>query len=465
MARFDPALVALFGVALVVRLSFLFLEPATRPVGDETMWLMALDRLPAVSFSPFATYPLFHPPLYPYFLAIVAETLGRGAIPVVQALISSALVPLVGIVAARATDSKDLSRRAAAITALWPDFWWYSAHIWCETVFLSLLWAQIAQLVTSMDRDNNNDRDRKGGGARPRPMVFPALAAGILGGLAALTRETALYLAPAVATWLLMKRGGSRRLAISYLLGVLLTVAPWTLRNASVFDAFVPIATGGALNLYQGNAPLSRSDVYDQYFENEGRIEQYRWARAEGLRVIRDRQPRWIFEKTVSELPRLLEADSLALIHIRRGAYGEVSCSAYRLATAVFALPWILLAVAAAFGAAGWFVARSNTLETAVDTRRLLMLVVSVYALMHIATHGFSRYRLPILPAVVILAVGVSQFKKNTIPGASRSAFRVLAFIFLSGLVASLAPSIQDQLGHIGVGVPPPHEGFKPRCP
>ena len=63
-----------------------------------------------------------------------------------------------------------------------------------------------------------------------------------------------------------------------------LVVAPWTYRNWLVFHAFVPVSTAGGLNLFQGNARLTRQEVYDRYEAVHGRIEQYRFARRDGHR-------------------------------------------------------------------------------------------------------------------------------------------------------------------------------------
>ena len=49
------ALIALWAAGLALRLAFIWLEPTTAPVADETMWLMALTRIPAAGFSPFSS--------------------------------------------------------------------------------------------------------------------------------------------------------------------------------------------------------------------------------------------------------------------------------------------------------------------------------------------------------------------------------------------------------------------------
>src|SRR5436190_12626055 len=179
------------------------------------------------------------------------------------------------------------------------------------------------------------------------------------------------------------------------LLSTFVVVAPWTLRNWIQFHAFIPVSTGGGLNLYQGNAEIPRGEVYAEYYENEGRVEQYRWARAAGLRAIWKRQPGWLFEKIRDEGPRLAELDSLALIHLRRRAYEDATCGSYRAAAAIVLLPWLLIAVASLVA-----LARAPVNRGAV----LLVGLMAAYLLLHIATHGFSRYRLPVVPGFMILA-------------------------------------------------------------
>src|SRR5262245_41400060 len=84
---------------LAVRLTFLLVEPATGPVADERTWtdwarIVASDR---VGFSPFRTRMIFHPPLYPYFLAVPMSLFGTlEAAKWVQAIVATLLVPAVG---------------------------------------------------------------------------------------------------------------------------------------------------------------------------------------------------------------------------------------------------------------------------------------------------------------------------------------------------------------------------------
>lgn len=420
-------------------MAFVSFEPATRPVADETMWLMALNRIPAADFSPFSNYPIFHPPLYPYFLAILNSVFGSlAAIKVAQALIGSLLIPAVSRIAF-AVSGPRAGLIAAGLAAFYPEMIWYSAHFWCETLFLSLLWWAVERLLAA---------DREGSRRA-------ALAAGLLIGLAVLTRETVLYLLPLGAWWVFVSRPRRNVLAALVLAASLAVVLPWTARNWIQFGAFIPVSTGGGLNLYQGNAPLSRNEVYNEYYANEGKVGQYQWARSAGLKVIWERQPAWIFEKIRDEGPRLAELDSLALIHIRRGAYGEVACSAYRGAALIVLVPWILIATASLLA-----IARARPGQ---DRPMLLLLgLLAAYLLLHIATHGFSRYRLPVLPAFMILTA--TLFGRSVGEPLSRVRRGLLGALAMA-LALLWTPSALDQIGHLGLSAPPLHEGFPPVCP
>ena len=79
------------------------------------------------------------------------------------------------------------------------------------------------------------------------------LAAGVLAGLTILTRANAmvLLLPLALAVWTVRPRFSPRALAVPALLVVVavVTVSPWTIRNAIVLDRFIPVSTqlGSAL--------------------------------------------------------------------------------------------------------------------------------------------------------------------------------------------------------------------------
>jgi hypothetical protein len=442
---FARKLLLLTFCALLVRAAFLLLEPETQPIADERTWVnWAVENLitPKVSFSPFRTRMIFYPPLYPYFIAVFYSLFGSlAAVKWAQVLLGALLVPAVGRAGARVFGER-AGLLAAAWVAFYPDLVWFSVHFWSETLYLVLLWWGFERLLAA---------DRA-------PGWRPAALAGVVWGLGVLVRETSLYATPLAALWLLARRGPGRRArAAAFLLAALLAVAPWTYRNWVVFRAFVPVSTAGGLNLWQGNAGIPREQIYELYDAVQGRVEQYRHARAMGIRAVIERQPWWILEKLRDEMPTFWEADSLALIHIRRGAYGNVAPGWALAAALLIILPYLLLLAL--------FVAGLARLPASREIALLLGFLV-LHNLLHVATHGFARYRLPVMPVLFLVA---GYWLANRSAGWSVPLTRrrlVLAAAVALALAVSVAPSLRDAVVHPAYGlVPPPPHGEEPPPP
>jgi len=411
-------LIALAGLAL--RLAFLALEPATSLAGDEHTWTTwGTEVLPSaeVAFSPLRFRLIFYPPAYPYFLGVAYTLLGSlTAAKACQAFMSVALVPAVGLLGFRVF-GRAPGLAAAGAVAFYPEIIWFSVHFWSETLFMVFLWWSFERLAAA-------DGER----------AWAAMSAGLLWGLAILTRETPLYFTPAAALWLAWRRGGAgARRGAAFLLVAALTIAPWTLRNWAVYRAFVPVSTSGALNLWQGNARLTRQEVYDEYAAVHGRIAKYEYARRKGIEAVRDRQPAWILEKLRGEMPLFWEADSLPLVHIKRGAYGDVPAWAGAVAAIVVLVPYVVVLGLFVRGVAASPFGRAPV---------LLLLFLAYYNAIHVATHGFARYRLPAMPVVFLFAAWGATWRRLADRRALGAGRRLLALALALVLAASVTPSL-----------------------
>jgi len=439
---FGRALAILSAAGLAARVAFLLFEPATSPVADERTWIDWARNLASskVAFSPFRTRLVFYPPLYHYFIAVLEAAVGSlTAVKWAQVLVGSLLVPAVGRVG-RAAFGPRAGLTAAAIAAFYPDLVWFSTHFWSETLFLTLLWWAFERLLAT-----GESRELASAPGEPGSRhMGAALAAGLMWGLAILTRETILYLTPLAALWLLVRGGrGSRARAALFLLTATLVVAPWTWRNWVVYRSFIPVSTAGGLNVFQGNARLTRQQVYNRYRAVQGRLEQYRYAQRMGLRAILERQPTWFLEKLRDEMPRLWEADSLALVHIKRGAYGNVG-TGWAVAAAVAVVVPYLAALALFVVALAAFPA----------TRPRVALIVFLlgYTAIHMATHGFARYRLPVMPVFFVLAGAAwTALRERALPRVSHRSAALAAALALV-FAASLIPSLRRNLAHPAFG-------------
>ncbi len=416
----------LMALALGVRVVFVLLEPPAPPVADERTWVDSARILSTqrVRFSPFNNRLVFHPPLYSYFIALPDALFGLEAARWIQVALSVLLVPAVGRVAGLAL-GRPAGTLAAGAVAFYPELVWFAGHFWVENLFLVLLWWAFERMLWA-------DATGRAGAA---------VAGGVLWGLAVLSRETALYFAPLAAVWL--ARGGRRPGAPArggvFLLATVLTVAPWTWRNWVVFRAFVPVSTAGGQNLFQGNTRIPRDQTYVMVDAVRGRIEQYRYARDMGLQAIRDRQPRWLFEKLAEQMPMFWEAESMALIHIKRGAYGPVPPAGAMAAAVALLAPYLLVLALFVVGVPAAATTRASA---------LLLGFLVYYNLLHVVTHGFNRYRLPVMPIVFAFAACGWQAWRGKPRAAWTTGRRLLAAALAVVLGASVLPSLAGQIRH-----------------
>jgi hypothetical protein len=433
---FRTRLLLLTLLGLLVRALWVAFEPATAPVADETMWLTwGTEVLPSpeVGFSPLRLRFVFHPPLYLYFLgAPFALFGGLAAVQYLQCLVGALLVPALGLVG-RSGFGERAGLAAAGIGALYPELVWFAAHYWAETLFTVLLWWAIERLVAS---DASASASAAG-------------AAGVLWGLAILTRETVLYFLPLAALWLAWRRPGGGRRAGIVAAAALLVVLPWTLRNYLVFDAFVPVSTAGALNLWQGNTRSTRQEVYEEYWAVRGRIPKYQHARQRALEAILERQPLWILEKLRSELPAFWAAHAQPIVHVERGAYGAVRRPLALLAVALVLLPYLAVLVLFVIGLARLPQGRAPL---------LVLAFLAFYVLLHVVAHGYPRYRLPAMPALFLVAAHAAvAFRARPRPAADRA--RILGAAAAALVLAlSVAPSLAGWMR--GPWPPPWFEGL-----
>jgi len=379
-----PALLFLAG--LVVRLGWLVVEPPTRLVGDELTWITAARELaaPDVRFNPLRSQLIFYPPLHPYLLAASREFLGgRTGIKVVQAILGALLVFPVFAIGTRAFDRR-VGIAAATAAALYPELVWQSVHFWSEPLFMALLWGALAFLVAA---------DARRGRAE-------AAAAGCLLGLAALTRDPALYFAPLAALWLGIGRVGPRlwRGAAALLVATLVVVLPWTLRNWSRYRTLIPVSLMGARTFWEASTRQHDAVIadYSAIEQTQGPVAAYRHALGAGTAAVWERQPLWLLEQIGGQVPQFWTAANLIIIHLERRAYDiEVRPWLARLVLLATAVPHVVVTAAFLIGLATLPLTRS---------RVLLLLFLAYYQALHVVTLGHPRLRLPALPVVLVFA-------------------------------------------------------------
>jgi len=254
---------ALFVLALAVRLAAIAAVGFSKlDFGDARAYVATARALAATGRYPLRVEPFFfRPPGYPYFLAIA--TLGHpdrlAWAKVVNALLGALAPLLLTAISRRVFRRSDVALATGIAAAIHPSFVMLSTEVQSEPLFLALLLAAGWLLLAASDRPSTN---------------LAAVAGGTLA-LAALTRSTALALAPLLLAPLFDRRfpGGVRaHVALAAVAGFGLALTPWTIRNAIAYRELLPVSDAGGYSLYHGNSHWTR-----RYYDIRSRAEFDRW--------------------------------------------------------------------------------------------------------------------------------------------------------------------------------------------
>lgn len=257
---------SLFVLALTARLAVVAWSGfSTYEFGDARAYLYAARMLAQTGHYPRTTEPFyFRAPGYPAFLAAV--TLGHpdriAVAKVAGAVAASLAVPILAALSARIFGQRNLAIATAALAAVHPGLLSLCRDIESEPLFLLLVVGAGFLLLAAADRPSSN----------------LAVVSGALAAVAALTRPSGLVLAPFLAAPLFDRRYPPRaraHLAASALLGFVLALAPWTIRNLRVFHELLPVNDAAGSAFYQGN-----SDWTVRFYRLRTQDEYREWSRA-----------------------------------------------------------------------------------------------------------------------------------------------------------------------------------------
>lgn len=258
------AAIGLILVVLIVRLVFLD-NVGTEAFHDENLYLTLASIIRGETEGPPGSL-VGKPPLYPLFVA-GAQTLLHGntrEIKILQAILFSLgawflfelIRMLFGLAAAVV---------GTLVYATYVPFIGLPLLLMSEALFLPLMAFHLGLLLRAE--------------SSPRPGRW-LLSAGIVGGLACLTRDVLLPFL-ALFTILLAIRIPARgfrgwRRALPLTVGIVLTVGPWTVRNYVRHHAFVPVSTVAFSNLWffstKDSTGLKGSEFIQEQWEAEGSV-------------------------------------------------------------------------------------------------------------------------------------------------------------------------------------------------
>jgi hypothetical protein len=278
---------------------------------------------------------------------------------------------------------------------LYPTFILYQQMLWSEILTTTLITAAILGLLIS----RNN---------------LHYFLTGIVFGLATLVKsQTLLYLIFVPLYDVAAKRTvwGCAGKYVILLIGVALTVSPWTLRNFIEFDRFILVQSNGCYALFQGNNPINgygtaiNSDAFAAAYPEvvsditkplPDEINMSDRACSAALKFMME-NPLEVLRRIPNKLYRFFGHDALVFM--------AVSKSNARVSRP---LPWLMsffeisfwyhmVTVALAMLSSIFFLAGPDRTKA----HYLLLCAVGSFASISVIFFGLERYAIPVIPAFV----------------------------------------------------------------
>jgi tetratricopeptide (TPR) repeat protein len=343
----------------------------------------------------------FQAPLYPYLLALIYKLFGHHLDAVYLTQIAAAVGGCYALArAGRVMIGPREGLLAAGLAAVYGPFLFYDVQLLKEsfavTVTCFLLWA----LATA--------RRRTAGSAA-------WLTAGVFAGVLALLRENALLAAPALLllTWppAVGKERWRRcaRHSALFLLGAALPLLPVALRNGMVGGSYLPTTFQGGVNFYIGNNAHAdgtyRPIVAGKQIPELERREPIRLAQQEVGRTLTSGEVSGFWMRKALAWARSHPA-TFARLQLRKlGLFWSwyewpdtVDYYDIRSQSPVFRLPLLEFGGATLLALAGLVLSRGGRGPLLPAT-----LFVAAWALATVVFFVFARYRLPAVPALLLL--------------------------------------------------------------
>ncbi len=403
--NYRKIIVAILLIAFFVRLGWILAVP-TQPISDfKEFDRLATSLVSGKGYTALTGQPTaYRPPGYIFFLAGVYAIFGHD---ILIARLSNAILGVLTCWLTFLLAVELFNRRtaiiAASLMAIFPSLIAWANILATENLFIPMLLGIIITFINA---------------AKGEHIRWPWLIlCGLLCGISVLIRPTALLLPGTMVIALIiitgiknMVRQGINSLAkpavitISLYLLVGIIILPWTIRNERVFGHFVLISTEGGITFLAGHNEGSLSAEYSL----EGPV--FNTLNAENLDEISyDQHAYQLAFQFIREHPEL---EARLLFHKLFNFFkDDVSGFTYNEQSALTPLPhWLVVATkgsAEIFYLSVLALAVASVFLKGGDQDRwylILIVIIIGWTVFHLAYYGKDRFRLPLAPALAMLA-------------------------------------------------------------
>jgi 4-amino-4-deoxy-L-arabinose transferase-like glycosyltransferase len=368
-----------FGVRILV--NEILLGGIDRPYeDDESGYItLALHLSRGLGFTNEFGYATAHrTPGLPLLLTIPVSIFGSNiaVIRCFMCFVEAFLAPALYLLLRSMTISVEWALAGSMLTVLFPTWVIPSGAILTDIPAAILVAVMTALLITGYKRQSSG----------------VIAGAGVVWGAAILIRAVSLIYLPALFLWLFLSMEGWRRKLASLAvltMCVAVVLAPWCIRNEYLFKTLVLTSTQAGSELNKSNNPqatgilaVDNARFDDRKYRNYNEAVQSKLFQADAVEFIRTNPWRfielcWIRFGQLWKLysPRVPLVNSIAVI----ASFG-------------LAVPFFLLQVFRA----GW--------RRGPDM--LLFLIIACHTAAHVIFTSIVRYRVPVEPLIITLAVG-----------------------------------------------------------
>jgi len=356
-------------------------------------------------YDPRGILTSFRPPLYPAFLALIY--LFSGITPerffiarLVQAFLATALIPLTYALARRLfPGTRKIASLAAWFMAVYPMLVIYPLSLATENLFFVLLTSAVLSLVIAIQASTYTPvQESRVGLLKAVKNNRWYLLAGLLLGMAGLTRSVSLGLAGIVLLWLWFGLH-KRKQAVLVFAMVILVVSPWMVRNSLLHGRFIGVESALGYDLYVGYHPEGTGTFqYPQSLDlmtmlDDGLRDEV--GRARAVEFIRE-DPGRFFPLVLRRAGYFFGLERRALSYFYSNNYfGYIRTPLLLTFSILFCLPFVFIALSSLPALA--------TLKWNQDLI-LVGLVMGGYILPHLVIIAEDRFHLALLPFLAILA-------------------------------------------------------------
>ncbi len=416
-------------IAFILRLA-LWAQPLHEPANDEVEYIaVARDLIAGRGWVFYDTYRWLRAPLYPLFLAgslwLTNGDLYRAALP--NLLLSTTNIGLAYLLTRKLIGSGPARLAALISLLLWTNVTFASLYM-AETLFTFLF--SIALIISLYIPKTS------------RPLLLASIA-GLVYGLAALTRSAILPFIPITAIWIWINIPRSNPMNRSYqsqlvaqllpsllfLVATALTIAPWTIRNTLAYGRPILVETGLSYNLWAFNEPKVELDTIHRTLEAiPNPADRADFATAQGLEHLREDPailtrkiwPNWVFLTRVKPIQDRFLMESY---------YDSIDFPLFTAALIFDDILYILIALSAIgfilLPAQTKLSTNTHNLQSHIQSPTMLiiawlMLCIGTFLL----THGEARYRHFLFPLLIpYSAACIWEFSKPGLWQRVRSGF------------------------------------------